>query len=147
MTYLISYKLTFYATDGTSKVQMFCFDTIVKQIIGKPCEFLVRSMNVLGGTPSDLAVIIGLKFTFAVNININSYYAKERIFNVNSVIQGHGRQRESADELSIPLQTQESPSTAMQKLSTEHQTSLVSVFTFFNVLVLTYLVTMTKYIV
>jgi hypothetical protein len=44
--------------DGTAKVQMFCFDTTAKQIIGKPCEFLVRNMNVSGGTPSELGAII-----------------------------------------------------------------------------------------
>jgi hypothetical protein len=93
-------------------------------------------MNVSGGTPSYLTVIIGLKFTFAMDININSYYAKERIFNVNSVIQRHGRQRESVDELSIPLQTQESPSTTVQKLSTGNRTSLVGFFAFKSILIL-----------
>jgi hypothetical protein len=148
MTYLIRYKLTFNATDGTAKVQMFCFDTIAKHIIGKPCEFLVRNMNVSGGTPSELAAIIGLKFTFIVNININSYYAKERNFNVNSVIQAHGRQKESVDELTIAKQIQESPSTAMQKLSIGNQTSLVSSvsFTFLGIFILTHLVTMTPHI-
>jgi hypothetical protein len=58
-----------------------------------------------------------------VNININSYYGEERIFNVNSVIQTHGKQKEPADELSIAPQIQESPSTAMQKLSTGKLTS------------------------
>jgi hypothetical protein len=151
MTYLIRYKLTFYAADGTAEVQMFCFDTIAKQIISKPCEFLVKNKNVSGGTPSELAAIIGLKFTFAVNININSYYAKERIFNVNSMIQAHGKQKEPVDELSIVPQVQESPSTAMQKLSTGNQTSLVgfgppppSVGVFFK---LQCLVTITLYIV
>jgi hypothetical protein len=67
-----------------------------------------------------------------VNININSYYTKERIFNVNSVIQAHGKQKESVDELTIAPQIQESPSTAMQKISTGNQASLVSsVFSLF----------------
>jgi hypothetical protein len=135
--------------DGTAKVQMFCFDTTAKQIIGKPCDFLVRNMNVSGGTPSELAAIIWLKFTFVVNININSYYTKERIFNVNSVIQAHGKQKESVDELTIAPQIQESPSTAMQKISTGNQASLVSsvFFTFLGILILTHLVTMTPYII
>jgi replication factor A1 len=133
------YKLTFYATDGTAEAQMFCFDTIAKQIIRKPCELLVRTMNVSGSTPTDLSAIIGLKFTFAVNININSYYARERIFNVNSIIQAYGKEPPPAnfhkkieddepltsDELTFPLQTQDSPATAMRKLSTAARTSLV----------------------
>jgi hypothetical protein len=89
------YTLMFYAMDGTAEAKMFCFDSIAKQIIGKPCEFLVRTLSALLGTPSDLCAIVGLKFTFAVNININSYYAKERILNVNSILQVHGRQQMS----------------------------------------------------
>jgi hypothetical protein len=60
------------------------------------------------GTPSELATIVGLKFTFAVNINVNSYYTKERIFNVNSVIQAHGKQKEPIHHLSVAAQIQES---------------------------------------
>jgi hypothetical protein len=70
------YKLTFYATYGTAETQMLCFDGVARQIIGKPCELLIRSMNTSGDTPSDLHRIIGLKFTFAINMNINSYYSK-----------------------------------------------------------------------
>jgi hypothetical protein len=66
-----------------------------------------------------------LKFTFGVNININSYYMKEIIFNVNSVIQSHGKQKEPVYKLSVAPQIQESPSTAMERLSTGDRTSLV----------------------
>jgi hypothetical protein len=111
---------------------MFCFDTVAKQIVGKPCEYLIRSMNVSTDTPAELYAIIGLKFTFAINININSYYSKERIFNVSSIIEAHGRQQAATDiqestehedsqkfgDLPFALSTQESPATAMQKLST-----------------------------
>jgi hypothetical protein len=30
---LVKYKLTFYAMDGTVEAEMFCFDSIAKQII------------------------------------------------------------------------------------------------------------------
>jgi hypothetical protein len=53
---------------------MFYFDMVARQIVGKPYEFLIKSMNVSTNTPPDLSAIIGLKFTFAINININSYY-------------------------------------------------------------------------
>jgi hypothetical protein len=85
------YKLTTYATDGTAEAEIFCFDNIAKQVIGKPCEFLIRTLSASWGTPSDLCAIVGLRFTFVVNININSYSAKERILNVNSILQAHGR--------------------------------------------------------
>jgi hypothetical protein len=89
-------------------------------------------MNVSTDTPAELYAIIGLKFTFAINININSYYTKERIFNVSSIIEAHGRQQAATDiqestehedsqkfgDLPFALSTQESPATAMQKLST-----------------------------
>jgi hypothetical protein len=143
ITCLNRYKLTFYATDGTTDAEMFCFDSIAKQIVGKPCEFLVKTMDVSGNTPSDLSAIVGLKFTFVVTININSCYAKQRIFNVGSVLQTYGKQEGTSssqnnifDDLSFKsedpsllLQTQESPATAMGELSTGGRTILVSTFT------------------
>jgi replication factor A1 len=133
------YKLTFYATDGTAEAEMFCFDTVARQIVGKPCEILVKSMNISTSIPTELSNIVGLSFTFAINININSYYSRERIFNVNSVIEAHGRHQTLTDtqesieqehsdklhELSLTLTVQESPATAMQKLSTAPSTTLL----------------------
>jgi hypothetical protein len=119
---------------------LFCFDSIAKKIIGKPCEFLVKTLDVSRSTPPYLSAIIGLKFTFAMNININSYYSKERILIVNSILQAHGRQQPSTgfqtitqdedpfktDEFSLPLLKQDSPATVLQKLSTSPTTSSVS---------------------
>jgi hypothetical protein len=85
------YKLTFYETDGTAEAKMFCFDSIAKQIIGKPCEFLIKTLSVSRSIPPDLSAIIGLMLTFVVNININSYYSRDMILNVNSILQAHGR--------------------------------------------------------
>jgi predicted RNA-binding Zn-ribbon protein involved in translation (DUF1610 family) len=73
------YKLSLYATDGTTETEMFYFDTVARQIVGKPCEILVKSMNASTSTPTELLSIIGLSFTFAINININSYYSRENI--------------------------------------------------------------------
>jgi hypothetical protein len=134
------YKLTFYATAGTAEAEIFCFDSIAKQIIGKPCEFLVRTMATSWSTPPDLSANMGLKITFVVNININSYYTKERILNVNSILQAHGKQQTSTgfqalphneatfkiDESSLPLLTQDSLATTLQKLSTSPTTSSVN---------------------
>jgi hypothetical protein len=99
-----------------------------------------------------------------LHININSYYSRERIFNVNSVIEAHGRQQtltdtqesiehehpekiddlpltltntqesiehehpEKIDDLPLTLTAQESPATAMQKLSTNPNTTLVRIY-------------------
>jgi hypothetical protein len=131
--------LTFYVTDGTAEAEMFCFDTVARQIVGKPCEILVRSMNVSTSIPAELSNIIGPRFTFAINININSYYSRERIFNVNSVIEVHGRYEtltdtqesiehehpDKLDEHPLTLTAQDSPASAMQKLSTALSTNLV----------------------
>jgi hypothetical protein len=120
--------LSLYATDGTTEIEMFYFDTVARQIVGKPCEILVKSMNASTSTPTELLSIIGLSFTFAINININSYYSRERIFNVNSVIEAHGRQQsisdiqesiehehpKKVDDLPLTLTAQELPATAMQ---------------------------------
>jgi hypothetical protein len=133
--------LTFYATDGTTEAQMFCFDGVARQIIEKPRELLIRSMNTSANTPLDLHRIIGLRFTFVVNININSSYSKEIIFNVSSIIEAHSRQQTishtqtniededplKSDELSPPLPMQESPATTMKILSTGTRTFSVSI--------------------
>jgi hypothetical protein len=121
---------------------MFYFDAVARQIVGKPCEILVKSMNISASTPTELSSIIGLRFTFAISININSYYSRERIFNVNSVIEAHGRQQalvdtqesvehehlEKIDDLPLPLTAYKSPATAMQKLSTAPNTTLVRIY-------------------
>jgi hypothetical protein len=121
---------------------MFCFNAVARQIVGKPCEILVESMNISSSTPTELSSIIRLRFTFAISININSYYSRERIFNVNSVIEAHGIQQtlvdkqervehehpEKIDDLPLPLTAQESPATAMQKLSTAPNTTLVRIY-------------------
>jgi hypothetical protein len=135
-SYFPRYKLTFYATDGTAEAELFYFDSIAKQIIGKPCEFLIKTLDVSRSTLSDISAIIGLKFTFVVNININSYYSKERILNVNSVLQAHGRQQLSMGFQAVtpdedPFKTdesslQDSPATTLQKLSTSSTISSVS---------------------
>jgi hypothetical protein len=121
---------------------MFCFDAIARQIVEKPCEILVKSMNILASTLTELSSIIGLRFTFAISININSYYSRERIFNVNLVIEAHGRHQTlvdtqksvehehlvKIDDLPLPLTAQESPATAMQKLSTAPNTTLIRIY-------------------
>jgi hypothetical protein len=76
---------------------MFYVDAVARQIVEKPCEILVKSMNISASIPTELSSIIGLSFTFAISININSYYSRERIFNVNSVIEAHGRQQTLVD--------------------------------------------------
>jgi hypothetical protein len=99
-------------------------------------------MNISASTPTELSSIIGLRFIFAISININSYYSRERIFNINSVIEAHGRQQtlvdtqesiehehpEKIDDLPLPLTAQESPATAIQKLSTAPNTTLVRIY-------------------
>jgi hypothetical protein len=102
-TCLMRYKLTFYATDETTEAKMFCFDSIAKQIVGKPCDFLVKTMDVSGNIPSALSAIIGLMFTFVVTININSCYAKQRIFNVSSVLQTYGKQETTSSSQNSSL--------------------------------------------
>jgi replication factor A1 len=117
------YKLTFFAADETAEAEFFCFDKIARRIVGKPCDALLRSMDISGNTHPDLAAIIGLKFTFAVTININSFYSTGKIINVDSILEAHGRQHPTSDvqrikqeqnpltsdEFSAPPVTEDSP--------------------------------------
>jgi hypothetical protein len=40
------YKLTFYAADETGEAEFLCFDSVAKRIVGKPCESLLKSMDI-----------------------------------------------------------------------------------------------------
>jgi hypothetical protein len=133
------YKLTFYSADETSETEFFCFDSVAKYIVGKSCESLLKSMDPSGSEPPDLAAIVGLKFTFVVNININSFYSAEKIFNIESILETHGRKKldpsvEQADRCQEPLMLdehsvlsmQDSPATAMKRLSTDLGSPVVS---------------------
>jgi hypothetical protein len=100
---------------------------VAKRIVGKPCESLLKSMDISGSAPPGLTAIVGLKFTFAINININSFYSTEKIFNVDSILETHGRKQpvqaveqivQHQDPLMLgehtsPPSTQDSPATAI----------------------------------
>jgi len=72
---------------------MFCFDNIAKRIVGKSCEAIIKSTRHAGDTPPDLAAIISLKFTFAITITDASYHSCNKVFQINSILASHGRQR------------------------------------------------------
>lgn len=73
MVSIDNYKLSFIATDGTSEAESFCFDSVARQIVGKPRETLVAAAQISQGPPPDLAVVVSLKFTFAVTINTTTF--------------------------------------------------------------------------
>jgi hypothetical protein len=103
---------------------------VARGIVGKPCEAILRSMDISGNTPPELAAIVGLKFTCAIKININSFYLAKKIFNIDSILEMHGRQESvsaieqisehehhvTPDEDSTPPTTQGSASTVSKKL-------------------------------
>jgi hypothetical protein len=138
------YKLTFFAMDGTVKTE-FCFDSVAKRIVGKPCEALLRSMDISGNTPLELTAIVGLKFTFTINININSFYSAAKIFNIDSILETHGRQESiphvkqiteyedplTPDEHSPPHATKDSAATVSKKLLSS-SSSLVRIESTYN---------------
>jgi hypothetical protein len=78
-------------------------------------------MSPLVRTPTDILGITSLKFTFHVSLTEESYYNRNNILHVNSIITSHGKQR---DEMSTPINIlttsipEESPSTAMNELCT-----------------------------
>jgi hypothetical protein len=73
MVSIDNYKLSFIATDGTSEAEFFCFDSVARRIVGKPRETLVAAAQISQGPPPDLAVVVSLKFTFAVTINTTTF--------------------------------------------------------------------------
>jgi hypothetical protein len=74
------------ASDATAKMQMFCFDGIVKRIIGKSCTLLLSSVTCTSTIPQDLAAIVSLKFTFVVAYNEMPYEDLENELLIKSII-------------------------------------------------------------
>jgi hypothetical protein len=128
---MVRYKLTFIAIDETAEAVMFCFDSIAKRIIGKPCETVLRSMSPSVRIPTDILGITSLKFTFHVLLIEESYYNRNNVLHVNSIITSHEKQR---DELSTPIKIpttsipEESPSAAMNELCTITTPKVRSIF-------------------
>ncbi|PWZ27285.1 Replication protein A DNA-binding subunit B [Zea mays] len=126
------YKLNFIATDGTCEAEFFCFDSIARKIVGKPCDNLVTAVATSQGPPAALAAIVCLKFTLAVTINMSAYSVTNRVFSILSILTNHGRQTlipsnmpshpqqelDTQDEIPSLTTTQDSPATSMAKLST-----------------------------
>ncbi|AQK45466.1 hypothetical protein ZEAMMB73_Zm00001d026098 [Zea mays] len=126
------YKLSFVATDGTCEAEFFCFDTIAKRIIGKPCDTLITTPIAPQGFPPDLAAIVSLKFTFVVTLNMSAFSVTNRVFSILYVLTNHGRQTSvpstmlnypqeqllTQDDMFESTATQDSPATSFAKLST-----------------------------
>ncbi|XP_008679653.2 uncharacterized protein [Zea mays] len=74
-----SYKLSFVATDGTCEAEFFCFDTIAKRIVGKPCDTLITTPIASQGFPPDLAAIVSLKFTFVVTLYMSAFSVTNKV--------------------------------------------------------------------
>lgn len=74
------------ASDATAEMQMFCFDDIVKRIIGKSCTLLLSSVTCTSTIPPDLAAIASLKFTFVVAYNEMPYEDLENELLIKSII-------------------------------------------------------------
>jgi hypothetical protein len=75
----IRYKLKFLASDGTETAEMFCFNNVARQIVGKSCEIVLRGVSEHSPIPPDLAQIISLKFTFRVTVDDQSFFQKKTI--------------------------------------------------------------------
>jgi hypothetical protein len=75
----IRYKLKFLASDGTETTEMFCFNNVARQIVGKSCEIVLRGVSEHSPIPPDLAQIISLKFTFRVTVDDQSFFQKKTI--------------------------------------------------------------------
>jgi hypothetical protein len=118
-------------SDGTTEAKMFCVDTVAKHIVGKSCDSLVKFTSHSSKLPPDLAAIVSLKFTFVVTTTNRSFDVPEKMFQIESIAATYGRQQSlpqishtAEQEPSTPPKIattscpEDSPSTAMEKLST-----------------------------
>jgi hypothetical protein len=66
---------------------MFCFDSIVKTIIGKPCSYLLGSTTNTAMIPPEIASIVSLKYRFVVTYSEESYWAEKKYSSSNPLWQ------------------------------------------------------------
>jgi hypothetical protein len=72
-------------------------------------------------TPSDISAIVSLKFTFLISLNDESYYTRDKVFHINSIVIAHGRQHQEPStptKISVGSASQDSPSVAMDNNTT-----------------------------
>ncbi|CAN6290913.1 unnamed protein product [Urochloa humidicola] len=86
-------KIPFIATDGTAEAEMICFGSTANRIIGKSCDYVMRSAGQGHSIPPPIAAIVSEKFTFAIKLTDDSYSELKKQFIVTSVITSHGKQR------------------------------------------------------
>ncbi|CAO2042506.1 unnamed protein product, partial [Urochloa humidicola] len=86
-------KLVFIATDGTAEAEMICFGSTAVRIVGKSCDYVMRSVSQGHSVPPPIAAIVSEKFTFAIKLTDDSYRIEKKTFIVSSVITSYGKQR------------------------------------------------------
>ncbi|PWZ54757.1 hypothetical protein Zm00014a_023274 [Zea mays] len=125
-----------YFLDATATTQMFCFDTVARHIVGRPCETVLKQDTEAAPIPPDLAQIVSLKFTFCVTASNQTFAQQEKqptVLQINSIVVVHGRQHSLSSGIQNTIDQgpstpnkeatlkllKESPSTAMERLSTK----------------------------
>lgn len=138
-------------SDATATAQMFCFDTVARHIVGRPCETVLKQATEAAPIPPDLAQIVSLKFTFRVTASNQTFAQREKqpiVLQINSIVVVHGRQHSLPSGIQNTIDQgpstpnkeatlkllEESPSTAMERLSTKVSKD-VSYFSIFLILV------------
>ncbi|CAO2038100.1 unnamed protein product [Urochloa humidicola] len=91
--YRYKYKLVFMASDGTAEAEMICFGQIAQRIIGKPVDQVLRTVRRDEEFPLDVAGIVAQKHTFTVTVANQSFYTRNMLFMINSIVASYGRQR------------------------------------------------------
>ncbi|CAN6342885.1 unnamed protein product [Urochloa humidicola] len=86
-------KIPFIATDGTAEAEMICFGSTATRIVGKSCDYVMRSARQGQNVPPTIAAIVSEKFTFTIKLTDDSYRFPKKTFIINSVITSHGKQR------------------------------------------------------
>jgi hypothetical protein len=137
--------------DATATTQMFCFDTVARHIVGRPCETVLKQATEAAPIPLDLAQIVSLKFTFHVTASNQTFDQREKqptVLQINSIVVVHGRQHSLPSGIQNTIDQgpstpnkeatlkllKESSSTAMERLSTKVSKD-VSYFSIFLILV------------
>lgn len=65
---------------------MMCFGQVAQRIVGKPVEHVMRTARRHEAFPPEIAAIVTKNYTFAITMSNQSYYTRNKMFIVNSVI-------------------------------------------------------------
>ncbi|GJM92483.1 hypothetical protein PR202_ga08959 [Eleusine coracana subsp. coracana] len=86
------YKPCYFATDGSTEVELVFFDEAGRRLIGKDVKQLIRTASNFGSIPSDIAAQIGQRYDLTVNVTNKAFLSCDYSYEVKWINHAYGRE-------------------------------------------------------